>query len=87
MLNLGEDGIEGHGVEFDRRFLFGLARELKMTVGEIQHGRGTPMSSEELQEWRVFFKIEAAEEKQKRDHGQHGDSDNPTPRTMGSSRA
>jgi hypothetical protein len=37
-------------------FLYELALELKMTVGELCHGRGTPMSLHELcVGWPAFF--------------------------------
>lgn len=32
-----------------------LALELGMTVAELRHGRGTPMSAHELMRWQVFF--------------------------------
>lgn len=43
-----------------------------MTVGELEHGRGTPMSSSELVEWKAFWKIKNDEWKQ-----EHGDSSVP----------
>ena len=40
----------------DPLFLHELALELKMTVGELTHGRGTPMSAHELcVSWPLFF--------------------------------
>lgn len=32
-----------------------------MTVGELEHGRGTPMSSNEFTEWKLLYSIEASE--------------------------
>lgn len=32
-----------------------------MTVGELEHGRGTPMSSTELSEWKAYFQIVKSE--------------------------
>lgn len=32
-----------------------------MTVGELERGRGTPMSSAEFQEWRVYYQIKKSE--------------------------
>jgi len=40
--------------------MFSLARELKMTVGELSER----MSSRELAEWIAYFKIEASEREQ-----------------------
>ncbi len=34
-----------------------------MTVGELEHGRGTPMSSIEMTEWRAYYGVKAAEAK------------------------
>lgn len=42
--------------------MFRLARELKMTVGDL----GARMDSRELSEWMAFFTIEAEEAKQDR---------------------
>lgn len=48
-----------------------LALELGMTVGEIKHGRGTPMSAAELtRDWPLYFayrkrEAERQEEKEK----------------------
>lgn len=33
-----------------------------MTVGELEHGRGTPMSSREFVEWGVYWKFRSAEQ-------------------------
>jgi len=50
-----------HGITHpERRFMFSLARELKMTVGELSER----MSSRELAEWIAYFKIEASEREQ-----------------------
>ena len=58
--------------------MYDLAYELKMTVGELCYGRGTPMSNYELNVgWRCYFeerhrlaRIEQARlEKQQRGHG------------------
>jgi hypothetical protein len=40
-------------------FLFRLARELKMPVGEL----GARMDSREISEWMAFFSVEAEEAK------------------------
>ena len=44
----------------DPIFLHELALELNMTVGELTHGRGTPMSAHELGvAWPVFYATRA----------------------------
>lgn len=46
----------------DPLFLCELALELKMTVGELTHGRGTPMSAHELAVmWPAFFAYQQRE--------------------------
>lgn len=46
----------------DPLFLCELATELKMSVGEITHGRGTPMSAYELTIlWPLFRQWKAKE--------------------------
>jgi len=46
----------------DPMFLHELALELGMTVGELTHGRGTPMSAHELAvEWPAFFRARRRE--------------------------
>jgi hypothetical protein len=48
----------------DPIFLCELAFELKMTVAELTHGRGTPMSAHELTVvWPAYFRYRAREAK------------------------
>lgn len=52
----------------DPLFQHELALELKMTVGELMHGRGTPMSAHELAVcWPAFYAVKAREEKREQD--------------------
>ena len=52
----------------DPLFLHELALELHMTVGELTHGRGTPMSAHELSVgWPTFFSVKAREAKREAD--------------------
>ena len=48
----------------DLRFRFSLARELHMTVGELDAG----MSAEELVYWKAFAVLEAEEQDHRRAH-------------------
>jgi hypothetical protein len=49
----------------DPMFLGDLARELKMSVGEITHGRGTPISAHELGVfWPTYFRFHNDERRQ-----------------------
>ena len=46
----------------DPMFLHELALELNMTVGELKHGRGTPMSAHELCiEWPLYYEARKRE--------------------------
>lgn len=36
-----------------------------MTVGELEHGRGTPMTSSELTEWFQLYSIENSEREER----------------------
>ena len=48
----------------DPMFMHELALELGMTVVELTHGRGTPMSAHELDvEWPAFFRARNRENK------------------------
>ena len=47
----------------DPIFLHELALELKMSVAEIKHGRGTPMSAHELTVlWPLYFQYRRREQ-------------------------
>jgi hypothetical protein len=52
----------------DPIFIHELAEELKMTVAELCHGRGTPMSAAELtRDWPLYYawkRREAARQQQ-----------------------
>ena len=46
----------------DPIFMCEMALELKMTVGELCYGRGTPMSAHELAVvWPAFFEVKQRE--------------------------
>lgn len=48
----------------DLIFMCELALELGLTVGELTHGRGTPMSAHELTiTWPMYFQYRARAEK------------------------
>jgi hypothetical protein len=49
-----------------------LALELKMTIGEIKHGRGTPMSAHELTVlWPAFFDYKHREAERQAEYERH----------------
>lgn len=50
-----------------------LALELSMTVGELSHGRGTPMSAHELTvTWPLFFQWRAHEQERRQEEAKQG---------------
>lgn len=54
-----------------------------MTVGELEHGRGQPLSSYEFSEWKAFFAIENDLNKPKSSGGGGGSQDFPGPEGKG----
>ena len=56
----------------DPLFMCELALELKMSIGELKHGRGTPMSAHELTVlWPAFFAYRQREQSRQAEIARH----------------